>query len=105
MIKLRSYQKEISDKACGLLRSYNIAYLAMEVRTGKTITALSAANKYNAKKVLFITKKKAIKSIENDYSKLNYFQTFKVTNYEQVHKLKDEYDFIKIGRASCRERV
>src|SRR5690625_1327330 len=94
MIKLRPYQKEISDKACGLLRSYNIAYLAMEVRTGKTITALSAANKYNAKKVLFITKKKAIKSIENDYSKLNYFQTFKVTNYEQVHKLKDEYDFI-----------
>ena len=63
MIELRDYQEEISTKAANLLRSKKIAYLAMEVRTGKTLTALATAMKYGAKKILFVTKKKAINDI------------------------------------------
>ena len=57
---LRDYQIEISDRAAKALKYHKIAYLAMEVRTGKTMTALAAAYKFAASKVLFCTKKKAI---------------------------------------------
>lgn len=66
----------------------------MQVRTGKTITALETVRMMGYDNVLFITKKKAISSILKDYE-----QFFKgkfeltVTNYEGVHKLSDYSDF------------
>ena len=94
MIKLRDYQEEISDQANTLLRKYKIAYLAMEVRCGKTLTALATANKYGSKNVLFLTKKKAISSIENDYELLNPKYQLTVTNDESMHKLNEEFDLV-----------
>lgn len=98
---LRDYQNEISDQAVKLLNNYKIAYLSMQVRTGKTLTALETARKYKANKVLFITKKKAITSIVNDYLN-NYYDYYQihVTNYESIHKLIDIfYDLIIIDEA------
>ena len=46
MITLRDYQQEIGIKASTLLLTDKIAYLSMEVRTGKTLTGLHAANLY-----------------------------------------------------------
>ena len=69
-MKLRPYQKELSDKATEILKELNIVYLAMEVRTGKTATALTIAKNINAKSVLFLTKKKAIQSILSDFKVL-----------------------------------
>ena len=63
MIRLRDYQKSIVNKATEVLQRSGFVYLAMEVRTGKTLTSLSIAEKLEAKKILFITKKKAISSI------------------------------------------
>lgn len=63
MITLRDYQERISSKAASLLHGNGWAYLSMEVRTGKTLTALATAGKYGAKSVLFITKIKAIPSM------------------------------------------
>ena len=40
---LRDYQKELSQKAVEILRLKKIVYLSMEVRTGKTLTALNTA--------------------------------------------------------------
>ena len=60
MVKLRDYQKDITNKALDILKVNNFVYLSMEVRTGKTLTALSIAEKITAGRVLFITKKKAI---------------------------------------------
>ena len=59
-MNLRDYQIKISNDACETLQRKMIVYLAMEVRTGKTITALQTAQNYNAKNVLFLTKKKTI---------------------------------------------
>ena len=70
-LELRDYQKEISDKAVSLLNKYRIAYLAMQVRTGKTLTAMATAHKFGAKSVLFVTKKKAINDIVNQFSDSN----------------------------------
>ena len=67
MYKLRDYQVNLSSKANDILTKYKIVYLAMEVRTGKTLTALKTAELYGAQKVLFLTKKKAISGIYEDY--------------------------------------
>jgi len=72
----------------------------MEVRTGKTLTALSLADKFtNTKGVLFVTKKKAIKSIENDYALLNPEYKITVINYESLHKIEGDFDIIIIDEA------
>jgi len=98
-LELRDYQKEISDKAVSLLNKYRIAYLAMQVRTGKTLTAMATAHKFGAKSVLFVTKKKAINDIVNQFSDSNIKIAIYVTNYEQLANVKDSFDLIIIDEA------
>lgn len=96
MIKLRDYQESISKKACLILKEKKIVYLCMEVRTGKTITSLETAKFYGAKKVLFLTKKKAISNIQEDYDNFGYAQNFElvVCNDESMHKINVVFDLI-----------
>lgn len=78
-----------------MLKSKMISYLAMEVRTGKTITSLLACEEYGAKNVLFITKKKAISSIQWDYDQFNFSFKLTIINTESVHKvLENDFDLI-----------
>lgn len=87
---LRQYQQDISTAACELLKEYKIAYLNMQVRTGKTITAFETVTKLGVKEIVFVTKKKAIQSVEKDYID-NYAANFKchIINFEALHKIKD----------------
>jgi hypothetical protein len=97
---LRDYQIEISDKACEILKSHSLVYLACQVRTGKTLMSLAAADKYGAKEVLLLTKKKAIKSIQNDYEALQPGFNLYVTNYEAAHTLITmQFDLIILDEA------
>jgi superfamily II DNA or RNA helicase len=99
---LRDYQLSIAVSAAVLLKEYKIACLSMEVRTGKTLTAMHAAQLYGAKKVIFLTKKKAIKSIESDYKGFNPSFEIIVTNYEQLHNFKEEnFDLIICDESHC----
>jgi hypothetical protein len=68
----------------------------MEVRTGKTLTALETAKLYGSTNVLFLTKKKAISSIQNDYNNFGYDFELTVTNDESMHKIEQpsQYDLI-----------
>ena len=91
---LRDYQLELSHKACGILKDKRIVYLAMQVRTGKTLTALHTAHLYGAKNVLFLTKKKAISSIERDYENFGYSFNITIVNDEQLPKIESNYDLI-----------
>ena len=93
-MELRNYQKELANKGVTILTVHGIVYLAMEVRTGKTLTALEIAKIYGSKNVLFITKKKAIKSIEKDYKDFGYTFNLTVINNESLHLLHDEYDLL-----------
>jgi len=86
-MEFREYQKEIIDKSVGVLLKYNFVYLAMEVRTGKTLTSLGIAQSMFMNNVLFITKKKAISSIESDYKLLSPKYKLIVINYESLHKI------------------
>lgn len=89
-MELRNYQIELSDKAVKVLKELHIVYIIAEVRTGKTLTALQTANLYGAKKVLFITKLKAISSIQNDYDALSPGFEIQIINKESLHKVTDK---------------
>jgi hypothetical protein len=98
---LRDYQIEISNRGLLILQQHSILYLAMEVRTGKTLTALSVANKYGAKKVLFLTKKKAIASIQKDFNNLKPSFDLYLANYESAHTITETFDLIILDEAHC----
>ena len=83
--EFRDYQTRIIHVGSEILKSSGFVYLAMEVRTGKTLTSLAIAEEVGAKKVLFITKKKAIGSIESDYDKLSPSYEMCIINYESLH--------------------
>lgn len=83
--KFRDYQVDIIEKGYEILSKYRFLYLAMEVRTGKTLTSLGIAEMCGIKNVLFITKKKAISSIEADYTALKPTCYLSVINYESLH--------------------
>jgi len=93
-MEIRDYQLAISIKAWNKLALYKIVYIAAEVRTGKTIMALNTAKLHGAKNVLFLTKKKAITSIENDYKAMGYDYQLTVINNESIHKIQGNFDLL-----------
>ena len=79
---------------------YNFVYLAMEVRIGKTLTSMGIAHFLKAENVLFLTKKKAISSIESDYELLAPDFDITVINYESMHKIPQRgWDFVILDEA------
>lgn len=96
-LTLRDYQIENAKKALDILKSFNLVYLAMEVRCGKTATSFEICRLFGAKKVLFLTKKKALKSIESDYREFLYKEHFDIViiNDESMHTIKDnDFDIV-----------
>jgi hypothetical protein len=101
MTILRDYQIRISDQATDILKEFKLVYLAMEPRTGKTLTSIVTAYKYGAKRVLFVTKKKAIDDIIEQAEELGYEMDIVVTNYEQLHKFTHGWDLVICDEAHC----
>ena len=94
-LKYRDYQNKIIVEGSQILMLKGLLYLSMEVRTGKTLTSLGICRLMKQNKVLFITKKKAISSIENDYELLNPEYDLTIINYESLHKITDrDFDTI-----------
>ena len=93
-VEFRDYQKAIIDLGTEIVLAHNFLYLAMEVRTGKTLTALGIAYKLGSQNVLFLTKKKAMSSIEDDYAMLRPDYNMTSINYESMHKVEGEFDLI-----------
>lgn len=89
----RDYQEEIIAQGTKILSEHKFLYLAMEVRTGKTLTSLGIAEEVRAEKVLFITKKKAISSIEADYNQLKPSYYMCVINYESLHTVMNDWNW------------
>jgi hypothetical protein len=93
-MQLRDYQIELSNKCAEIIRTLKICYLVAEVRTGKTLTALQTAKNLNCQNVLFITKKRAIPSIQLDFNAMGYTYNLRVINNESLHKVEGDFDFI-----------
>ena len=98
--EFRDYQKDIIEKAHAILSDFRFVYLAMEVRTGKTLTSLGICELLQPREVLFITKKKAISTIQKDYDLLAPDYNITVINYESLHTIdKFGYDVIILDEA------
>jgi hypothetical protein len=89
---LRDYQVDCASKGCEILKNTGITYYSIQVRCGKTLISLETCKLFGAKKVLFLTKKKAVNSIIGDYNDFNYSNSFEliVTNNESLHKMMDD---------------
>jgi hypothetical protein len=101
-VEFRQYQKDIITSGCNILKQHGFLYLAMEVRTGKTLTSLGIAESLQyVQQVLFVTKKKAMSSIENDYASLNPSYKMTIINYESMHHVMDDemWDLIILDEA------
>ena len=86
MIEFREYQIEAAAKLTRLVAEFGFGYLCGECRTGKTITVLKVIGDLAKENVLFVTKKKAIPSIEKDVKAMGLKEVVTVTNFEQVKK-------------------
>ena len=98
-MKFRDYQEEIITKGTDVIAEHGFVYLAMEVRTGKTLTSMGIAERMQMKSMLFITKKKAISSIEGDYQMYGPSFDIQVINYESLHKIEGTFDIIVLDEA------
>ena len=94
--ELRDYQSEGAILANECLKKYNIHYFVWSVRVGKSATSLETCRLFGAKKVLFITKKISIGSINQDYIDFGFDKHFEIViiNKESVHKYEGDYDVI-----------
>ena len=95
-MEFRDYQIKIIEKGTEIVENHGLLYLAMEVRTGKTLTSLGICEQLGVENVLFLTKKKAMSSISDDLDKMCpvNFVMFTI-NYESIHKIpKIKWDVI-----------
>lgn len=99
MIKPWDYQLELSDIALDILKQYGLVYLAMEERTGKTLTAILVCEECNVSKILVITKKKAVDGWEKTLNNYIHLHSYTVTTYHQLHKLQGDYGLIILDEA------
>ena len=60
----------------------------------RSLTALQTAKNLNCQNVLFITKKRAISSIQSDFKAMGYTYILRVINNESLHKVEGDFDFI-----------
>jgi len=96
---LHDHQKRALKDCLTILRGSSVCYLAGEVRSGKTLVALHAADKCG-KAALFITKKMAVPGIEKQIKAAGLSCSFTVINFESLHKLPSRlWPFIIIDEA------
>lgn len=100
---LRNYQNDIAKRGAEIISNHGMLYLSMEVRTGKTLTAMAVAHYCNAAHVLFCTKKKAVSSIMADFNAMGFPFEITVINYESLHKFTKwwDVDFFICDEAHC----
>jgi len=98
-MKPRQHQIDGAVWAIETIREHGLAYLSWKERTGKTLTALTAAEYLTASRVLIVTKKKAIEGWEDTLRQWTHSKHYTVINYESIHKLGPVYDFIILDEA------
>lgn len=99
-MELRDYQDRLAKEATIILKEKGFVYLSMQVRCGKTITALETAYNFGAERVLFITKIKAFSSIKSDYDNIGYLYNITIINKESLHTIEEnDFDVVIIDEA------
>lgn len=98
-MKPYKHQIDISNQALAILRKNMIVYLAMQERTGKTLTSILICEQTKMNNILVITKKKALDGWNDTLSKYQHKKTYFCINYESLHKCTFTPDLVIIDEA------
>ena len=98
-MKPYKHQIDISSQALDILRKHMIVYLAMQERTGKTLTSILICEQTKCNNILVITKKKALVGWVDTLSKYKHNKTYECINYESLHKCTFKPDLVIIDEA------
>lgn len=94
------HQTEIAKEALEKLRKFGIVYLAMEERTGKTLTSLLMCEQTIAQNILIVTKKKALSGWNSTLLNFPHKKTYTLLNFESLHKLAHtNFDIVIVDEA------
>lgn len=94
------HQLDAGERAVKLLRKHMIAYLAMEERTGKTLSAILACEALDVERILVLTKKgKPLEGWLDTLAKFKHNKVYVVTNYHQAHKQAANYDLVVLDES------
>lgn len=94
------HQIDIANKAYQVLKEHMIVYLAMEERTGKTLTSILVCEQTKAERILIITKKKALEGWDDTFKRFDVKKSYTSINYESLHKLTStKFDLVIIDEA------
>ena len=93
-MKPYKHQLEMATAVRTKISAYGLCYLAAQERTGKTLTSILVAEKIKKNNILIVTKKNALKGWNETLNAYKHKKNYTVTNYHQVSKLKNIYDFI-----------
>ena len=96
----KEHQVKIAAEAYPILKEHGLVYLAMEERTGKTITAMCViAMCANVERVLVVTTKKAIPGWQETLDKVAHEVSYFVTNYHNAKNIKGSFDLVILDEA------
>lgn len=98
-MKPYQHQIDISSQALNILRKHMIVYLAMQERTGKTLTSILICEQTKCNNILVITKKKALTGWIDTLSKYTHNKNYECINYESLHKCTFKPDLVIIDEA------
>jgi len=99
MWSYREHQVEGAEWVLATVRQYGLAYLSWQERTGKTGTAIKTIENSKAKTCLIVTKKKAIDGWLEAIENFPTTKEYTVINYESIHKIEGDFDFIVLDEA------
>ena len=93
------HQIQLANDGLAILKQYGIAYLAAEERTGKTLSAILIAEQMKAKRILVLTKKKALDGWHETLAAFTHTKDYVVTNYHQALKQTGQFDMVILDEA------
>lgn len=100
MLEPKDFQFKIAEKGLQLLRTYGICYLAMQERTGKTLSAILIAEQSKANNILVVTKKKALDGWQWHFENFKTTKNYTLINYHSLHKLNNnEFELVILDEA------
>lgn len=95
----KPHQIDAAYKIYQKLSTHRIAYLMGLPRSGKTRVAIKICEDTVLDNILVVTKKAAIPGWLSELGEVGATKNYTVTNYEQVKKLKKDYQFVVLDEA------
>lgn len=95
----KPHQSKIGKEALAILKEYGLVYLAMEERTGKSITAMCVAEACAIERVLILTTTKASEGWKETLSFFAHDKIYTLGTYTSAHKIKGKFDLVILDEA------